>query len=107
MGWNPLFLTWLSELPEYLKDQIGLITCLFEWTLPPLFVLIRKKLKEYVVTQDIQLCVSAMRLFSMLFYDAMKDESAIKDNMKHVKNWTVVSYTVGSRDLIIKLWIHL
>ena len=93
MGWKPLFQTWQSEQPEYLKDQLSLITALFEWTLPPLFVLVRKKLKEYVVTQDIQLCVSAMRLFAMLFADAMKDESAVKDNMKHVKDWTVVSFT--------------
>ena len=91
MGWKPLSLIWLSELPEYFKDQISLITALFEWTLPPLFVLVRKKLKEYVLTQDIQLCVSVMRIFCMLFQDALSDETAAKDNMKHVRNWTVVS----------------
>ena len=92
MGWTPIFLTWLSELPDYLKEQSPLIKALFEWTLPPLFTLVRKKLKEYVVTQDIQLSIGVMRILSMLFKDAIADENSARDCNKHVRNWIIVSY---------------
>ena len=91
LGWKPIFLSWLNELPDFLKEQTGLITALFEWSIPPLFALIRQKLKEYVTTMDSQLCVGAMRLFAMLFEDAMRGETAVQDNTKYVKNWIVVS----------------
>ena len=96
MGWKPLFLSWLCELPNYLKEETSLITALFEWSLPPLFSHIRKDLKEHIATQDVQLCVAAMRLFSMLFEDAMRGETAVQDNTGYVKNWIVVSSLVYS-----------
>ena len=92
MGWTPIFLTWLSELPDYLKEQTPLIRVLFEWTLPPLFTLVRKKLKEYIVTQDIQLAIGVMRILSMLFKDATSDENSARDCNKNVKNWIIVSF---------------
>ena len=99
MGWTPIFLTWLSELPDYLKDHTPLIKALFEWACPPLFTLVRKKLKEYVVTQDIQLMIGVMRILSMLFKDAITDENSARDCNKHARNWIVVSSCCGYRCL--------
>ena len=106
MGWRPLFLTWLSELPDHLREQISLITALFEWTLPPLFFLVRQSLKEYIETYDTQLCVAAMRIFYMLFKDAMRDETAAQENMKYVKNWIVVSsFVCRIRCIFVYHWL--
>ena len=67
IGWRPLKVSWLAQLDDAVyasyKDKID---ALFEWLVEPCLRFVRKHCKEAVMTSDIALVQSLMRMFEAL-----------------------------------------
>ena len=76
MGWEPLFKSWLIDLPEGFDEElVTTIEELVNWLIPPVIEFVRLRAVETTPTQDQNLVRSCLRIFKCLlkmFYDDKK-----------------------------------
>jgi len=74
MGWKPMKDSYMMyELPQALsQENKDLVNDLFEWLVEPCLEFINKKCKMFLITSDMHLAQSLMRLYSCLL-DEIKD----------------------------------
>ena len=78
LGWRPLCLSWLAELPEHFgQENRDLILGLFDWLVPVSLRYTRREIREASPTMDTQLAVMLMRLFTSMT-DHLADETSFK-----------------------------
>lgn len=71
LGWDPLYRSWLKELPEGLDEElINGIDELVHWLIPPMLEFIRREAHETTPTQDqnlVRSCLKIMRVLLKIF----------------------------------------
>ncbi|XP_077070519.1 dynein axonemal heavy chain 12 [Siphateles boraxobius] len=90
LGWSPLVLSWMRNLPEPLQaqDNFTLLQQLFEWLLPPALVLLRKQCREVIPTSNSNTVVSLTRLFEMLLTGPLNEDPG----NKNIRTWIKAAF---------------
>jgi dynein heavy chain len=91
MGWEPLFMSWMNELPEGLvTEALGefvkkTITDLVEWLIPPLIEFVRYHALETAPTQDQNLVRSCLRMFRTFLKIFEEDKTKLELPHKEIE----------------------
>ncbi len=75
MGWKILFHSWLSTLPPHTRIDHPHLEDLVDVFVPPALLLVRSKLTEISPTQDQNLVVSLLKIFTCLFLQFFEREA--------------------------------
>jgi len=85
MGWEPIFRSWLQELPEAFGEEvIKAIEDLVNWFIPPLIEFVRYKAHETTPTQDQNLVRSCLRILRVLIKSLEDDKSKLELPAKEI-----------------------
>jgi dynein heavy chain len=85
MGWQPLFRSWMNELPEDFTEEITTgISELVHWMVPPVIEFVREHAKETTPTQDQNLARSCLRIFRILLKMFDEDKTKMELPLKEI-----------------------
>eukprot|EP00854_Cymbomonas_tetramitiformis_P001348 gene1348-1949_t len=90
LGWKPLLESWLNEFPEGTLDgeqkvSIRNIVC---WIAPLMLRFLRIQVKEAAPTQDANILLTLMRVFTCLTDEFYDEDKFMMVEAKTVKTWT-------------------
>ncbi|XP_027026371.2 dynein axonemal heavy chain 12 [Tachysurus fulvidraco] len=90
LGWLPLVLSWLKNLPQPLQteENTTLLLELFNWLIPPTQRILKKNCKEVVSNSNSNTVVSLTRLFEMLLTKPVNGETG----NKNIRTWIMAAF---------------